>query len=355
MDNATEAFASLPQPFAHVEARSHGLSPNDIRMALRRDVIMRLATQVYAVRTPWLARSRWARHQDMAAAASRLTPDAIVSHASGAVRLGLPHPAYPPQKIAMTLLDDGRTSRSDTWRRFHRGRTPAQHIVIRSGVPEFVVPRVVIDSGREVPPRDCLAIGDGALRLDLTSRDELLDMRRHQRRWPGVASTNEPLMLVDGRRENWLESASVLAMARWAMPIPVPQVNVFTPDGEFVGRPDCLWPGLGVVGEADGTQKYLLAGATEEAVLSALRDEKVRQSGMTSLGLAFVRWNMHEAIDGDAIETRFTRAADPIRARRVTAIFRCSCCGFPLEDCAVEAELVRWRRLLTKEFERTVW
>lgn len=180
-------------------------------------------------------------------------------------------------------------------------------------------------------------------------------MRRHQRRWPGVAATNEPLMLVDGRRENWLESASALAMARWAMPIPVPQVNVFTPDGEFVGRPDCLWPDLGVVGEADGTQKYLLAVATEEAVRHALHEEEIRQSGMTSLGLAFVRWNMQEAIHGDVIQTRFARVADPTRASRVNAIFRCSCCNHPLEDCAVEAELARWRRLLTKEFERTIW
>jgi len=355
MDLLTAALAALPQPFGRADASAEGLHPRAIRNGLERGWLVCLAKGLYAVREPWLAGSQWDRHLAKTEAAVRLTPDAIVSHASGAATLLLPHPAYAPAKVAMTLLDDVRTSRKDAWRRFHRGRTPPEHIVVRHGVPGFIPARIVIDSGREVPPRDALAIADGALRVGLTRRAELLDMRMHQRHWPGVAATNDVVLLADGRRENWLESASAWAIHRWGLPHGVPQVNVYTPDGEFVGRPDLLWPEQGVVGEADGIQKYLVNGATDEAVREVMRQEEIRESRMTPLGLEFVRWTMGEAIGGDAVHTRFMRAAHRSRAARLRAVFRCSCCNHPLEECLVEAELVAWRLKVTRAFERHVW
>jgi len=326
-----------------------------LRTSLASRSLITLGKGLYAVRERWLADSQWSRHRQMAVAAARLTPDAIVSHASGAALLGLPHPAHAPEKIAMTLLDDVRTSRRDSWRRFHRGRTPADHVVIRHGVPGLVAARVVLDSGREVHGRDALAIADGALRAGLVCRDELLDMRSHQRHWPGVAATNDVLLLVDGRRENWLESASAWSMSQWDLPLGVPQVNVFTPDGAFVGRPDVLWPDHGLVGEADGVAKYLVDGATDDAVRTQLRRETAREAGMADLGLGVIRWTPSESILGDAIHTRFTLLADPSRRSRVRAVFRCSCCNHPLDACLVEAELRAWRRRVVRLLERRVW
>lgn len=355
MDPTLLALARLPQPFSRAETVRAGISEWSVRTALDSGALVTLAKGVYAVRDPWVAASPWIRHHQRSIAAARLTPDAIVSHASSAALLGLPHPAFAPEKVAMTLLDDVRTSRRDSWRCFHRGRTPPEHIVIRHGIPGFIASRVVIDSGREVTQRDALAIADGALRASLTTLDELWDMRAHQRRWPGVAATNEPLLLVDGRRENWLESASAWAIFRWGLPTGVPQVNVFTPDGEFVGRPDVLWPDHGLVGEADGVEKYLLDGATEEAVRERMRRESHRESQLTGLGLGVVRWTPVEAIHGDVIHTRFVAATDPGRATRLRAVFRCSCCNHPLDECLVEAELIRWRRRLARRFARTLW
>lgn len=355
MDHALLGFTPLPQPFSRAEALAAGIPEWTLRKALSSGSLITLTKGLYAVREPWLAGNQWVRHHHKAVAAARLTPDAIVSHASGATLLGLPHPAYAPEKVAMTLLDDSRTSRRDCWRQFHRGRTPAEHIVIRRGVPGFVAARVVIDSGREVHQRDALAIADGALRAGLVSRDELFDMRSHQRHWPGVAATNDLLMLADGRRENWLESASAWSMWRWDLPVGVPRVNVFTPDGELVGRPDVLWPDHGLVGEADGVDKYLVDGATDEAVRGRLRREATREAGLAGLGLGVMRWTPREAILGDAIHTRFSRLADPARGSRVRAVFRCSCCNHPLEECLIEAELLLWRRRIARLLERRIW
>ena len=354
-ETSVQAFRTLPQPFAPSESGAAGIPRTRVKYALSAGVLSSPARGLYAVREPWESASPWSRHRSLIDAAVRLVPDAVVSHTSQASLLGLPHPSHPPEHVSMTVLHDVRTSRSVSWCRFHRGATPPEHIVIRHGVPGLIAPRVVLDCCREVQPRDALAIADGAVRAGLTSLDELFDMRRHQRRWPHVASSNDVLLLVDGRRENWLESASAWAMAGWSLPVATPQVNVYTPDGEFVGRPDALWPHLGLVGEADGIDKYLLGGADEASVHEALRRERVRQTAMEDVGLRFVRWGPRDAIDGSVIHSRFQSQAAGTRDRRILAVFRCSCCDHPLTDCQVEMQLAAWRRRLTKEFERKIW
>lgn len=355
MDARTaHALEALPQPFAHADCGAAGIPLTTVAHARRVSFVVTLARGLYAVRDRWEVLSRWERHRLMIHAGVRLFPDAVVSHTSQAVLLGLPYPSYPPEHVTMTVLDDVRTSRTAAWCRFHRGTTPADHIVIRNGTPGFVTPRVVIDCCREVHPRDALAIVDGALRAG-TSLDALFDMRRHQRRWPHVARSNEVLLLADGRRENWLESASAWSMVGWGLPVGTPQVNVFTPDGEFVGRPDVLWPELGIVGEADGVEKYLLGGTDERSVLSALSHESERQGGLESLGLGVVRWTPGDAIDGSAIHSRFQEALRRVVECKVTAVYRCSCCDHPLTECLIEAELTAWRRKLAREFEPKVW
>ena len=356
MDRSTAlALGQLPQPFTARESGAAGIPRTTVKYGAAVSFLVSPARGLYAVREPWDLASPWDRHRSMIGAAVRLVPDAIVSHTSQAVLLGLPHPSHPPEHVRMTLLDDVRTSRRSTWVRFHRGATPAEHIVIRHGVPGFVGPRVVLDCCREVHARDAMAIVDGALRSGLTDLDELFEMRRHQRRWPHVARSNEVLLLADGRRETWLESASAWSMASWGLPTATPQVNVSTPDGEFVGRPDTLWLEPGIVGEADGLEKYLLDGTDEESVQSALARERARQSAMEALGLRFVRWTTRDAIDGSLIFSRFQSEVHSAACRKVTAILRCSCCAHPIAECLVEARLRAWRRMLAKEFERKVW
>lgn len=349
------SLRELPQPFAPHESTAAGIPRTTVKHATSVAFLVSPARGLYAVREPWEAASPWERHRLMIDAAVRLFPDAVVSHTSQAVLLGLPHPSHAPERVRLTVLDDTRTSRRNSWCRFHRGATPPEHIVIRNGVPGFVAPRVVLDCCREVHARDALAIADGALRAGVASLEALFDMRRHQRRWPLVSRSNEVLLLADGRRESWLESASAWSMAGWGLPPGIPQVNVYTPDGEFVGRPDCLWPELGLVGEADGVEKYLLEGTDEESVREALSAEEVRQDAMAALGLRFVRWTPRDAIDGSAIHSRFRSQAGLDHGRKVTATFRCSCCNHSLAECLVEAQLAAWRRKLAKEFERKMW
>lgn len=331
---------ALPQPFGRHEARAGGVTARRIERALESGRLTRIAPSLYAVSSPWAALAPWVRHEALVRAAVRLTPDAIVSHLSAAVLLGLPHPAYEPGKVTLTLLDDSRTSRRDEWRQFHRGATPAEHVLICGGHPHLVAARTVIDCARELHPRDALAVMDGALRLGLCTRADLAAMRRHQTRWPGVAGADRLLAIAHPLRENWLESVSAWALHSHGLPVGVPQVNVVDPAGRVVGRVDALWPGLGLVGEADGRGKYELGidGSSDPARVAALRRklhlERVRENRLRDLGLDVVRWDPREALAVTPLVERFVAARERADPGRVSARFRCTCCRRPLTSCA---------------------
>jgi hypothetical protein len=350
-----EGFAALPQPFAHADVVAADLSSRQVLRAAADGRVSVVGNRLYAVRSLWEGVPPWEQHRLLSEAAVRLTKDAIVSHASDAALLGLPHPTHPPSRVSMTLMDDSRTLRADSWRRFLRGAIPYEHVEIRDGVPRLVRARTVIDCARQLHPRDALAIADGALRAGMVTHTSLLEMRRFQRGWPGVTRSNDILMLADGRRENWLESASAWSAHRWGLPIGIPQVNVMDPDGCLIGRCDALWPDEGVVGEADGVEKYLINGATSEAVQHRLHLEGVREQGFVGLGLGVVRWTPRDAVDGAEIHTRFRAATRVHGLTGISAEFACSCCDRPLTECAVEEDLRHWRRMLGEEFAPRVW
>ena len=135
-------------------------------------------------------------------------------------------------------------------------------------------------------------------------------MLERQAGWPyglrGLAS----FKLVDGRRETWLESSSVVRLTWCDIPPGEPQVEVYDGDGTFVARVDLLWTDSATVGEADGAAKYSLgdwsdlatASADElvearvEAGLRIVRSEKAREDALRSLGLEIARWTTTEIL-----------------------------------------------------------
>lgn len=332
-------FSALPQPFGHSEARAVGLSARRIERALENQRLTRLAKGVYAVNSPWRDLAPWVRHEELSRAAVRLTPDAIVSHLSAAVLMGLPHPAYEPKKVTMTLLDDSRTSRVDGWRQFHRGATPADHVVIKARRPYLVAARTVIDCTRQLHPRDALAVMDAALRLGLCTRAELVAMRRHQAGWPGILGADRILPIAEPLRENWLESISAWAFHSWGLPVGLAQVMVADLDGRVIGRVDALWPELGVVGEADGRGKYELGSDgrpaldSQSAIAGNVLSERRRENRVRDTGLEVFRWDPPEALAVTPLIDRFLAARERADPGKVRALFRCSCCRRPLTDC----------------------
>lgn len=330
-------FTDLPQPFVRAECLQIGTSERVLDRSLAHGDLTRIAPGLYAVSSEWAELPLWDRHLALARTAVRTTPDAIVSHASAAALLGLPMPPQPPQRATMTLLDDRRTSEDDGWRRFHRGRTPAEHIVLHGGHPYLIPSRTVVDCLRDMRPADALAVVDAALRRGLVTGPDLVQMRRHERRWPGIAAADRILPLGDGRRESWFESTSAMVMASWEVPHGIPQVIVKDSYDRFVGRVDVLWPGLGVVGEADGRGKYLLESdgslPLDEVAARAVVDQARRESRLRDLGLEVLRWDPDDLREPLGLRARFHAAAGRARPESVTARYECSCCHGALTDC----------------------
>ena len=77
------------------------------------------------------------------------------------------------------------------------------------------------------------------------------------------------------------------------------QAILRTTAGSFVGRVDFYWRGLGVVGEADGREKYSDA---------ELWREKQREDRLTDLGLVVTRWDWATAQNPQALQHLLLRA-----------------------------------------------
>lgn len=315
------AWQALPQPFLAREAHAAGLSSTSIAGAVRRRQIIPVAPSLYAVRQAWVELSPPALHTAMCRAAAASVEGAVVSHQSAALVHGLPHPLGPLGPVSLTLQDSTCTAARDDWRRLLDGELPDAHVMQVDGIRVTTVDRTVVDSFRQLRPRDALAIADGAVRAGMTGPRELQAMRAFQARWPGVRKADVGLAMVDPRRESWLESASVATAHRLGFSVPASQVWIHDLDGRLIGRVDFLWALAGVIGEADGRAKYLgsytVTEWNPEEAASHMLAERDRERELEAVGFAVARWGTGDLLgggDGLARVLRMARRrADPSR------------------------------------------
>ena len=230
-------------------------------------------------------------------------PDVVVSHRSAAQLHGLPL-VRPVDRPEITRDETGAVLLGVRCHRY--GVAPGHAELVRS-IPVTTVPRTLVDLCRVLPTAQALPAWDLAAARDpaapaLAQRllDDLGDInfRRRVRQAAGW---------VDGRSESPLESLSRGLLLGRGLPRPEVQAMLSTGTGRF--RVDLLWPGLGVVGEADGRGKY---GDDERAVWA----EKRRQEWLEQQGLVVVRWIWQELVnDLDGVARRWHDAVQRQRSR----------------------------------------
>jgi len=282
---------------------------------------------LYAVREPWLRVDPTELHVALCRAAQASIPESVVSHVSAALALGLPTPQGPVGKVSLTARASARTSYPDDWRRVLQAELPPDHVSSAHGVPVTTPSRTVVDSFRQSRFRDALAIADAAVRNRLVRPDELRAMRAFQTRWPGIRLAEEGLALVDGRRESWLESASVAVAHRRGYSVPESQIRIHDMDGAFIGRVDHLWRAAGVIGEADGLGKYRgdLDGPeiTPDRISEIVLAERDRERGLASLGFAVARWGTADLRDyGEGLCRALISARRRARPQSIRCLWR---------------------------------
>jgi hypothetical protein len=242
----------------------------------------------------------------------------VLSHLTAALAYGWAAPLdVDPTPWATRLPGGGAHTRRRCGYVRQVAPLPAYQVFEREGVTLTAPARTVADCLRHYPAETSVPIADSALAQGVDPR-EVQRILQQQSGWPYAARGAASARLLDGRREGWLESRSVVTIHRLGLPLPTPQVSVFDERGRFVGRVDLLWESLGVVGEPDGWAKYTLSDG-QLTSLDRLRAEKQREDGLRSLGYEVVRWATADVLRprpdlADRLARAFARA-DPARIR----------------------------------------
>lgn len=326
-----------PLVFTRAEALAAGSSRHRVQALSRSGAWHRLTTGVYCPAGAWQAADVDERARLTAAAVARRWRGTATSHLSAAALWHLPLPLLPHG------APDAGAARHCTWltappsagvssRRagdlvVEVAALPDDHVVAppspRYGpaVRTTALARTAADCLRHLPTADAVAIADAAGAAGMT-RAQLHDVLASQAAWPHAAAARAATALVDPRRETWLESTSWVALAGCGLPLPEPQVEVWTLEGRFIARVDGLWRQHGVVGEADGWGKYRSGGLVSVGDAErALRTEKQREDALRDVGLEVARWGTHGVTTPQGLletEQRLRRAmgrGDPARVR----------------------------------------
>jgi hypothetical protein len=323
----------LPLAFDLDDALTAGFSRHQFRRLRKQPDVIVVAPRTHADEVAWHLASRVEKHLALSPVAARRFARSVLSHESAALWHGLPNPRHVPEAIALTTDKGMPVGHDEAWVDLQRSRLPESHVIEVNGVRVTTLARTAVDCLRVLPRADGLAIADRAVRLGVTP-GELIAVRVMQARWPGVRQARWGIGLADGRRESWLESASVASLDGWGLPTPIPQVDVRDrASGAFVGRVDMLWRAKRVVGEADGRGKFVgeFDGDTSEgAVAARLLAADTRADRLRELGLAVVRWGTPDLRDPLALSLRI-RHAKPSGLLR--AEFSCATCRQGLDDC----------------------
>jgi hypothetical protein len=275
-----------------VQARAAGLTPSQIETLVRRG--------------EWLdaghgALAQAGRVDDLHVAARRLMAierRAVISHATAAVLLGLPHVDKPP--VPTMTVERGQRGQTGVY----VARLTAEHVTHVGGLPITTEARTLVDLLRTVPDRFVAQVlADGARRRGVEGVEAVLG---DSRGWPGIRQARCAWGRSDARVESPLESRTRV----WFIDggLPEPDLQVVLGDESRSARVDFLFRAQRTVVESDGRIKY-----DEPAALWA---EKNREDWLRDLGFEVVRATWADGRDGGAALVRRVLRAFERNAQR---------------------------------------
>jgi len=258
--------------------RARGYTDARIKTLLRRGILIRVERGCYVTAT--LAQSILGlpdgQHLlDVTAALAGPRPGLVVSHCSAARLHGLDLLERPGSEVTLTRIAGTGSRRPGRGVRLASAAVPAGQRTTRYGLPVTSVPRTVVDVARTSSFRAGVVTADSALRLKLTTKDELRQVLVMCRRWPGVGRATEVVEFAEGLSESALESICRVAFRDLGLPPPQLQVRVGGERGE-IARADFLWKQFDTIAEADGALKY---ADPDRARQQLWRDARLHEAG----------------------------------------------------------------------------
>ena len=223
--------------------------------------------------------------------------DSVGSLRSGALAWDLPVIAIPPRPEIIRPPGSHEVVNTRTLRR----RLPGPHVRTLHGVPVTSMARTVIELALDLPVPDAAITVDAVLRRGV-SRTELHQVLAGLGAVRGSRRARTTIDWADPHAESPLESRGRGELMLRGVPRPMCNVSFRLDRTEF--RADMWWPGIPLVGEADGAEKY--DAAVDGRSLWA---EKLRQEWFESeVGLLMLRFIDRELRSApESLVARFRR------------------------------------------------
>jgi Protein of unknown function (DUF559) len=265
------------------------VDPDDLLTALRCGRLRRIQRGIYLPRrldaTPLvLAR---------AALLSSGVIGAVPSHQTAARMHRIAVPEQDRVQHVTVARQQRRRNRPDL--HFHTRSIGCGEVERRDGVPVTTVARTLADLATSLEQLRAVWAIDDALRRRLCARADIVAVIERWRGGAGCVSAQERLDQADGVAESILETAGRLVLRDRGVPLPIPQYQLWAPDGTLVARLDGAYLREKVALEYDGADTHGLP----EAVFR----DRWRQNGLPELGwtvLRFTWWDVMHDPDGVA-------------------------------------------------------
>ena len=295
-----------------------GLDDGEIRRLVRSGDIVRIRRGSYA--RDEQATSVRAFRRLVRAVATR-SPEYVVAGTSAAAVYGAP--LWKADLSEVTLIRPAATGGSHSpGRRVRAALLDPGEVVEHEGLAVTSPARTVRDLGCWCSFETAVVAGDHLARM-FPGRVPLVGDALP--RSVGIRQARAVHAALDPRAESPGESLTRLLLVAGGLPAPEAQIEVFDPDGTFLGRCDLGWPEDAVMLEFDGRVKYQprTGGRSPSETVFA---EKVREDGLRACGVTVVRvvWSdlSTPTVMRDRVLRALTLGQRSVRAGLVVARFR---------------------------------
>lgn len=305
-----------PQPrlLLRRDALGEGWSDDELARLVRAGELERLRRGAYIGETLPLPAAE--RHRLLVRATlAGLRRDAVVSHQSAAVLLGLPLWDVGLDRVHVTRRPPAWTDRSRALC-CHVAGLRDDEIVEVDGIRTTGPVRTALDLARSLRHEAAVVALDAALHHGVLTHDTLRARLFDIAGTPGSRSAARAVSVADARSESVGESRSRVILARWKLAPTALQFEVRSPSGAVVGRTDFAWEDHGLVGEFDGRIKYGRLLRPGQSPGEAVFAEKRREDAIRDEGWAVLRWTWADLARPDRFAARVRRARERAVALR---------------------------------------
>ncbi len=292
------------------EALAAGYDDNALARFVKAGLLTRIRQGAYASTPIWNSLDKRGQHDTLCRAVLKQYDGTVaLTHDSAVVRHDGPTHGLVLTDVHLLHLPGSTGRRNVAGITHHKGSVRVLDISRKDDAWLTSPARTILDVGMTRGVEAGIVVADDFIRRGLTSKDELWPVYECVKDWPGALILRLVIDRCDGRAESVGETLGRELFRKHLLPMPIPQFEVFRPDGTLAGRTDWAWPERKLFGEFDGKVKYLRFRRQGETVTQAVLREKRREDELRELtDFSFIRLVWADLFCGE-------QTADRVRAK----------------------------------------